>query len=137
MGDEKHIFVFGSNLAGRHGKGAARDAILHHGAVWGVGIGRRGNSYAIPTKNEQLYPLPLGRVKYFVKLFLRYARRHPELTFDVTPIGTGYAGFSVSEIAPLFNDKLLRANVRLPVEFLPYITVEVALDAPVVPRTAG
>jgi len=29
---ERRIFVFGSNLAGRHGAGSARHAYLKHGA---------------------------------------------------------------------------------------------------------
>jgi hypothetical protein len=96
------IFVFGSNLAGRHGKGAAQWARLHRGAVYGKGEGFQGQSYAIPTKDTLLKPLPLGSIDYYVKRFIRFANDHPNLTFELTPIGTGLAGYSVDEIAPMF-----------------------------------
>ena len=98
------IFVFGSNLAGRHGKGAALTARREHGAQYGVGIGRTGNAYAIPTKDERIQTLPLNRIKGYVRDFLQYATEHPELTFFVTAIGTGLAGYSAEQIAPMFAD---------------------------------
>jgi hypothetical protein len=98
------IFVFGSNLAGRHGKGAAMHARSHHGAVYGVGKGRTGNSYAIPTKDEKLVPLPLHAIEAHVEDFLKYARRHPELQFRVTKVGCGLAGYKQEQMAPLFAD---------------------------------
>jgi len=94
------IFVFGSNLAGRHGKGAALDAKNKYGAVYGVGFGRTGNSYAIPTKDENLNVLPLTAIRAWCFAFIEYAKHHPELTFYVTPIGTGYAGYTKDQIAP-------------------------------------
>lgn len=97
------IFVFGSNLAGRHGKGAALYAKQHHGAVQGVGYGRTGNSYAIPTKDENLRVLPLTTVRAWCHAFIEYARANPELMFVVTPVGTGLAGYSQEQIAPFFN----------------------------------
>jgi hypothetical protein len=106
------IFVFGSNLAGRHGKGAALFARQNHGAQYGVGVGRTGNSYAIPTKNTSIQTLPLGEIERYVKDFLNYARQHPELEFQVTAIGTGLAGYSHSNIAPMFKDA--PANCSLP-----------------------
>jgi hypothetical protein len=98
------IFVFGSNLAGIHGAGAARDAEQHHGAVRGIGEGRMGNSYALPTKDEHIRTMALERIsRYHVPNFLAYARAHPELQFQVTRIGCGLAGFKDWEIAPMFE----------------------------------
>jgi hypothetical protein len=87
------IFVFGSNLAGRHGKGAALWARQHRGAIYGQGIGLQGNSYAIPSKDSQLRTLPLGVIEQHVSAFLAFARSRPELTFQLTPIGCGLAGY--------------------------------------------
>lgn len=97
------IFVFGSNLAGRHGKGAALEARKKHGAVYGVGHGRTGNSYAIPTKDEALNVLPIYEINYYVEDFIKYASGHPHLKFNITRIGCGLAGYSDKEIAPLFT----------------------------------
>ena len=111
------VFVFGSNLAGRHGKGAALWARIHRGAVYGQGEGRQGNSYAIPTKDERIRTLPLERVAKGVARFLSYARAHPDEQFQVTPIGCGLAGFKPAQIAPLFSDA--PSNSILPDEFRP------------------
>src|SRR5262245_56891214 len=100
------LFVFGSNLAGRHGTGAATDAMEQHGARWGIGVGRYGFSYAIPTKDEKLKVLPLTKIKHYVAVFVNYAKAHPDLTFNMTAIGTGYAGYQPSDIAPLFGADL-------------------------------
>jgi hypothetical protein len=110
------IFVFGSNEAGRHGKGAALHAREHHGAQYGVGLGRTGEAWAIPTKDAELRTLPLERIAHYVAQFLTYAEVHPELLFKVTAIGTGLAGYKHEDIAPMF----LRAprNCRLPDEWL-------------------
>lgn len=97
------IFVFGSNLAGRHGKGAALYARQHHGAKYGVSFGHQGNSYAIPTKDQELQTLPLTAVATYVKYFLWFAIDHPELEFEVTKIGCGLAGYQETDIAPLFK----------------------------------
>lgn len=97
------IFVFGSNLAGRHGKGAALAARLQHGAVYGVFQGPTGNAYAIPTKDEHLNPLPLPIIAYYVGGFVGYAHQHPELRFLVTRVGCGLAGYTDEQIAPFFN----------------------------------
>jgi hypothetical protein len=109
------IFVFGSNLAGRHGKGAALWAKRMHGAVYGQGEGPQGDSYAIPTKNEKLKTLPVLVIGAYVNRFLAYARAHPDLVFEVTPIGCGLAGYKPDDIAPLFA--WAPANVNLPIEF--------------------
>ena len=109
------IFVFGSNLAGRHGKGAALTALIEHGAIRGEGRGRHGCSYDIPTKEYFLKTLPLDDIREYVEMFLRYARHHPELTFNVTRIGCGLAGYKDSDIAPMF--KSAPANCILPKEW--------------------
>lgn len=100
----KIIFVFGSNLAGRHGKGAALTARQEWGAEYGVGIGRTGDSYAIPTKGYRLEVLPYFIIKQHVDDFILYAYNHPELEFFVTRVGCGLAGYKDHEIAPLFKN---------------------------------
>jgi hypothetical protein len=97
------IFVFGSNLAGRHGKGAALFAVMQRGAVPGQGVGRMGNSYGIPTKDEALKPLPLEVIAEFASRFVDYARQHPDDVFELTPIGCGLAGYTPAQIAPMFR----------------------------------
>jgi hypothetical protein len=109
------IFVFGSNLAGRHGKGAALEAITRHGAIYGQGEGLQGNSYAIPTKDSQLQPLALWRIKEYVSNFKRFAKLNPQLEFMVTKIGCGLAGYSPEDIAPMFDNA--PTNCKLPIEF--------------------
>ena len=111
----KPIFVFGSNLAGRHGKGAALYARTHHGALYGQGEGLQGHSYAIPTKDHKLRPLPLPEIERHVRTFLAFAEAHPELEFQVTAIGCGLAGYKPEQIAPMF--KLYTSNVHPPSEF--------------------
>ena len=106
------IFVFGSNLAGRHGKGAALCARNWHGVTYGIGVGRTGNSYAIPTKDEQIKTLPLEQIAKYVAEFLNYAKQHPELEFEVTRIGCGLAGYNDHEISPMFKDAPM--NCHLP-----------------------
>jgi hypothetical protein len=103
MDDRPPIFVFGSNLAGRHGKGAALYARQHRGAQYGQGAGRQGNSYAIPTKDFELETLPLDDVRLYVEAFLVYAQLHPRETFEVTAIGCGLAGYTPDDIAPMFR----------------------------------
>lgn len=110
------VFVFGSNLAGRHGKGAALWARQHRGAIYGRGEGYQGNSYAIPTKDANLRTLPLDDICNSVVSFLEFALSHPELTFQLTPIGCGLAGYSPRDIAPMFDLPPPR-NVIMPPEF--------------------
>lgn len=112
---KSRVFVFGSNLAGRHGKGPAKEALLLHGAVYGQGVGRQGRSYAIPTRTGDLKTLPLPRIEYFVHCFVLYAKNHPELIFDVVAIGCGNAGYTAADIAPMF--KYAPGNCVLPEEF--------------------
>lgn len=110
-----NIFVFGSNLAGRHGKGYALAAKRFHQAKNGIGVGRTGFSYAIPTKDEKLRVLPLTRIAFYVTEFLDYARQHPELNFNIVAIGCGLAGYTPNQIAPLFNGA--PSNCNLPKAF--------------------
>ena len=97
------IFVFGSNLAGRHGAGAALYARQHHGAIYGIGLGRQGNSFAIPTKDYVLRTLPLPEIRGYVDHFLGYARMLAAEKFQITAIGTGLAGYKHVDIAPMFT----------------------------------
>ncbi|MGM9795623.1 MAG: ADP-ribosylglycohydrolase family protein [Candidatus Aphodosoma sp.] len=107
------IFVFGSNLAGKHGGGAARLAYERFRAVWGKGVGLQGRSYAIPTMHGGIQD-----IKPYVDDLIRFAIEHPQLTFLVTRIGCGIAGFKDEEIAPLFKGAIEIQNVILPEEFL-------------------
>ena len=128
------VFVFGSNLAGRHGKGAALHAKQYYGAVYGQGVGAQGSSYAIPTKDHNLKTLPLREIEVHVHNFLNFAIEHPEFTFRVTPIGCSSvdeqrAGYKPEQILPLFlfwcvddnGTPLLPENVILPQEFIEVI----------------
>jgi hypothetical protein len=116
---ERLIFVFGSNLAGRHGAGTARWALQNRGAKYGQGIGMQGDSYGIPTKDENIKTLSLDRIKIFVNYFKEYAENNPQLKFQLTPIGCGLAGYKPHEIAPMF--KGVSDNVIVPDEFKEYI----------------
>lgn len=98
----KEIFVFGSNLAGIHGAGAAKTAYKKHGARWGMGVGHYGCSYAIPTKDKSIKSMSLEDIETFVAAFILYAAAHPEWDFKVTRIGCGLAGFTDAEMAVLF-----------------------------------
>jgi hypothetical protein len=110
------IFVFGSNMAGRHGRGAALAAGVKYGAIYGQAEGLQGDSYAIPTKDALLRPLPLATIARKVETFKSFAAAHPELRFMLTPIGCGLAGYQHHEIAPMFAGS--PPNVDLPAEFL-------------------
>ncbi|MBR4596264.1 MAG: hypothetical protein IKO31_06030 [Bacteroidales bacterium] len=107
------VFVFGSNLAGMHGGGAAYVAFRQFGAVMGCGVGLRGQSYAIPTMQGGV-----ETIKPYVDDFIAFAREHPELFFYVTRIGCGIAGFRDKEIAPLFSEAVGLENVCLPESFV-------------------
>jgi hypothetical protein len=113
------IFVFGSNLAGRHGKGAALTARKNFGAVSGVGAGPTGQAYAIPTKDKLLNSLPLHRISLYVSGFLNYAWERPDTNFFVTAIGTGLAGYQHRVIAPMFCNA--PSNCLLPDEWDEYL----------------
>lgn len=96
--NQNQIFVFGSNLAGRHGKGAALYARQHFHAQYGIGIGPTGQCYAIPTKDQHLKVLSLNIIRQYIIQFVEYAEQHPELEFLLTPIGTGLAGYSIQQL---------------------------------------
>ena len=106
------IFVFGSNLQGQHAGGAARLAHERFGAVWGQGVGLQGRSYAIPTMQGGV-----DTIRPYVDEFIEFAAQHPEMTFMVTRIGCGIAGFDPEEIAPLFARAVALPNVWLPRDF--------------------
>lgn len=106
------IFVFGSNQFGHHAGGAARYALDHFGAEWGNGEGLQGRSYAIPTMEG------LDSTRAAVERFIAFSKVHQELTFLVTPIGCGIAGYTPDEIAPFFADATGLKNVYLPESFL-------------------
>ena len=110
---DNEIFVFGSNLQGMHGGGAARLAYEKFGAIWGQGVGLQGQSYGIPTMHGGV-----DAIKPYVDEFIEFAKSHPELTFLVTRIGCGIAGFRDEEIAPLFNECIEIDNVILPRSFI-------------------
>lgn len=103
------IFVFGSNLGGMHAGGAARIAYNNFGAIWGQGVGLQGQSYGIPTMQGGV-----ETVRPYVNEFIQFAKDHPELTFLVTRIGCGIAGFTDAEMAPLFEKARSMENVILP-----------------------
>lgn len=115
------VFVFGSNLAGYHGAGSAKIAHNHYSAKIGIGRGRVGRSYAIPTKKADVKtPRPLEHIKNDVDNFLEYARSHSHTEFFVTRIGCGFAGYTDAEIAPMF--KGASDNCNFPEEWRPYVT---------------
>jgi hypothetical protein len=111
------VFVFGSNLSGFHGGGAAAVAFRKFGAKWGKGVGHFGQSYGIPTMQGGV-----DTIRPYVDEFIVYAKRHPELVFLVTKIGCGIAGFTCEEIATLFAETVDMDNVYHPVEFRNIIT---------------
>lgn len=106
------VFVFGSNLAGMHGGGAARMAYEQFGAEWGVGVGPTGQCYAIPTMQGGV-----DTIRPYVDEFVTYAKQHPAKRFLVTRVGCGIAGFTDGEIAPLFREAAHEPNIALPQEW--------------------
>ncbi len=105
------IIVFGSNSMGHHAGGLAKYCHANLGAEWGIGYGRTGQCYAINTMDG------LNVIRTQIGLFIDYAKDHPELTFLVTEIGTGIAGFKPEDIAPLFKDCPDIENIHLPETF--------------------
>lgn len=111
------IFVFGSNLAGRHGKGAALQA-MKFGAIYGQGEGLQGQTYAIPTKSGGLGVLSLDNIKIGINTFIKFAKHTQQFNFLVTEIGCGLAGYEPKHIAPMFKECLKLDNVHLPDSFI-------------------
>jgi len=120
------IFVFGSNLAGIHGAGAARQARERFGAQPGVGrglTGPTGRCYAFPTKDERVETLPLVAIRREVLALYECCRAHPDKRFLLTAVGCGLAGYTPAQIAPLFSNTAARPrNLVLPPEFIPFLT---------------
>lgn len=114
--EDNEIFVFGSNLNGLHGGGAARIAYQKFGAQWGKGVGIQGKSYGIPTMHGGVEV-----IKPYIDEFIEFASQHKEYTFLVTRIGCGIAGFSPNEIAPLFAKAIEIENILLPEDFVQVI----------------
>lgn len=114
--NDDEVFVFGSNLDGFHGGGAAKVAAERFGAVWGQGVGMHGRSYAIPTMHGGH-----DEIKPYVDDFILFAKAHPDNTFLVTRIGCGIAGFQADEIAPLFAEAIDVENIILPKDFVEVI----------------
>ena len=114
------IFVFGSNLQGYHRGGAAKFAKSRFGAIEGQGVGLQGQSYAIPTMQGGV-----DTIKPYVDKFISFAKEHPELTFFVTKIGCGIAGFREEQSAPLFKDAIGQPNIRQPRTFYDIIALSV------------
>jgi hypothetical protein len=107
------IFVFGSNEAGRHGAGAAKYARDNCGAIYGQGFGRQGNSFAIPTKDKNLKTLPIDQIEEYFRMFCDHAEATPDVTFALTPIGCGLAGYDKSVIWRMMQRVKLPKNVFL------------------------
>lgn len=115
---KNEIFVFGSNLAGRHGKGAAKYALKFFGAVYGQGIGIQGQSFAVPTKDEKLKVLSKTQIKSYVNKYLfPFVKKHSKLTFYLTRIGCGLAGYSDEEMIEIFKIFKDFKNVIFPPEW--------------------
>lgn len=105
LSDKNSVFVFGSNLGGIHGAGAARYACLRLHAEIGVAVGPTGSCYAIPTKDAVIrHTLPLDEIRKHVQEFMRFASEEvPHNRFKVTQIGCGLAGLKPEQIAPMFT----------------------------------
>ncbi len=112
----RRIMVFGSNHGGKHAGGAARHAFDNLGAIWGQGEGLQGHSYALPTMSADFVPLPLDQIRKHIETFLAFAQGRPDLSFQVTPVGCGIAGFTPDQIGPMFA--AAPENCILPGEFV-------------------
>ena len=115
-------FVFGSNLAGRHGAGAARIAREKVGAKYGLASGLMGRSYAIPTKGHDLQSLSLNEIELHIRKFVAYTNSPTVIfligNFFVTRVGCGLAGYKDHQIAPMFRGA---SNCSFAVEWRPYL----------------
>lgn len=114
---DDEIFVFGSNIKGVHGAGAARTAYRKFNAIWGKGMGIQGQCYAIPTKDEYIQTLDITYIQKFILRFIEYAQSNTKKIFLVTEIGCGLAGYSPYNIAPLFRKAIKINNIHLPKSF--------------------
>lgn len=121
--EENEIFVFGSNLAGIHGAGAAKLALQKFGALLYQGVGLQGKSYAIPTKDQKIQTLSLDQIREYVDDFIVFTKINNHLTFLVSAIGCGLAGYKEDQIAPLFKQVKEQqiTNALLPKSFVDII----------------
>lgn len=117
---DNEIFIFGANLKGAHGKGAAKQA-LTWGAIYGQAEGIQGRTYAIPTKDKYIKTLPIYYIKKYVDNFIEFAENNKDKIFLVTPIGCGLAGLKPKDVAPLFKNAKYIKNIHLPDIFWKYI----------------
>lgn len=116
--EPNEVFVFGSNLGGRHGAGAARKA-MEWGAIWGQATGHQGQTYAIPTVDARVRnTLSLDEIRPYANEFIKYALDHPQLIFLLTDVGCGIAGLRAEEVAPLFQEALTIQNIRIHHKFM-------------------
>lgn len=122
----RDVFVFGSDLAGRHAGGDALKALRYHGAVYGRGVGLQGRSYAIPVRDERGRLMPIAVIARYVDAFLRFAAIHREMTFHVSRIGCGRGGYRDDEVAPLFANA--PPNCRLPKGWERFIRLRAGAD---------
>lgn len=120
---DNEIFVFGSNLSGAHGAGAARTAVYKFGAINGKGSGLQGRSYGIPTKDRNIVTLSINKIEPHVNRFIKFAIKNPNKVFLVTEIGCGLAGYKPKEIAPLFKEAKDVNNIHLPKKFWDIINI--------------
>ncbi len=120
---ENEIFCFGSNFAGRHGKGAALIALRKFGAKYGQGTGLMGQSYGIATKDKNLKVLSLDKIAVQINKFIRFAIARVDLEFLITEIGCGLAGYKPKDIAPIFFNSELPNNISLPESFWKFKTI--------------
>lgn len=133
--NERFIFVFGSNVAGRHGAGAARVAVHNFGAEYGKGFGLYGQSFALPTKDENIETLPVPVIHAYVDGMINEAEQHKEYMFVLTEIGCGLAGYSADDIAPLFTKYIEQSifgshpnNIIFPKAFVDVIIEQYTAD---------
>lgn len=120
---DNQVFVFGSNLRGVHGAGAAKQA-MKWGAKYGQGYGLQGQTFAIPTKDWDIKSLSLNQIQVYVDRFIKFAKTYDTLDFLVTKIGCGLAGYEIEDIAPMFKECVNLKNVYLPIDFINVIINE-------------
>ena len=114
---ENEVFVFGSNESGIHAGGAARIAFEDFGAVWGVGYGLEGQTFALPTKDKEIITLPLPKVKTYLKDFIQFVYHNPQLKFYLTKIGCGLAGFTIEEIKTILWEGIEEFETKDPIRY--------------------
>jgi hypothetical protein len=114
---ENEVAVCGSNLAGRHGAGFALYCKENFSAEYGIGFGPTGQCYMIPTKDRNINALPISQIQTYVSIFIQYAKSNSATIFKVSSVGCGLAGYTPTEIAPLFRGAVKLNNVHLPIEF--------------------